>query len=177
LAAGSRLGPAAGFVQKPKTNEVMKNMKYLVGVLLGFLLANGSLARAEDAKDTGAKLYPLDTCLVCGMKLSMMGKPYSFVYEGQTIEVCDASEKAEFDKNPAKYLKRIADAKGKPYPLETCLVCDMKLADMDKPYAFVYHGQEIKVCGKSEEADFAKDPAQYMKKLAKAEAEQKKGKK
>jgi YHS domain-containing protein len=153
-------------LKKPKTNEVMKNMKYLAGVLLGFLLANGSLARAEDTKDTSPKLYPLDTCLVCGMKLGMMGKSYSFVYEGQTIEVCDASEKAE-----------IADAKPKPFPLENCLVCDMKLADMDKPYSFAYHGQEIKVCGKSEEEDFAKDPAKYMKKLAKAEAEQKKGKK
>jgi YHS domain-containing protein len=152
-------------------------MKYIVGVLLGFVLANGSLARAEDTKDAGAKLYPLDTCLVCGMKLSMMGKPYSFVYQGQTIEVCDASEKADFAKDPAKYLKKLANAKAKPYPLETCLLCDMKLADMDKPCAFVYHGQEIKVCGQSEEADFAKDPAKYMKKLAKAEVELKKEKK
>jgi len=53
----------------------------------------------------------------------------------------------------------------KPYPLKTCLVCDMKLADMGSPYVFVYQGQEIKVCDKSEKADFEKDPPKYLKKL------------
>lgn len=57
---------------------------------------------------------------------------------------------------------------GKPYPLQTCLVCGMKLADMGSPCVFVYQGQEIKVCDKSEKADFDKDPGKYMKKLADA---------
>lgn len=59
---------------------------------------------------------------------------------------------------------------GKPYPLDTCLVCDMKLAGMGTPCVFTYQGQEIKVCDKSEKADFDKDPAKFMKKLADAEA-------
>lgn len=63
---------------------------------------------------------------------------------------------------------------GKPYPLPTCLVCGMKLADMGTPYTFVYQGQEIKVCDKSEKADFDKDPARFMKKLSDAEAKPKK---
>jgi len=65
-------------------------------------------------------------------------------------------------------------AKPKPYPLDTCLVCDMKLGEMHKPYAFVYKGQEIKVCDKSEMAEFKKDPQKYLKKLAEAEAKLKK---
>ena len=64
--------------------------------------------------------------------------------------------------------------KPKPYPLKTCLVCDMKLGDMGKPFVFVYKGQEIKVCDKSEKADFDKDPDKYLKKLADAEARLKK---
>ena len=63
---------------------------------------------------------------------------------------------------------------GEPYPLNTCLVCGMKLGEMGKPYVFVYKGQEIKVCNESEKKDFDKDPDKYMKKLADAEAKLKK---
>jgi nitrous oxide reductase accessory protein NosL len=78
---------------------------------------------------------------------------------------------------------RAADDKAKPipYPLNTCAVCGMKLGDMgSKPYTFVYQGREIKVCDKSEEADFKKDPKKYLKDIddavakAKAKADDKK---
>lgn len=71
-------------------------------------------------------------------------------------------------------------AKPIPYPLDTCAVCGMKLGDMGKPYVFVYQGREIKVCDKSEEADFKKDPKKYLKQIddevakAKAKAADKK---
>lgn len=58
--------------------------------------------------------------------------------------------------------------KPKPYPLETCLVSDEKLGEMGKPFAFTYEGQEIKLCCKSCQKDFKKDPAKYVKKLANA---------
>ncbi|HXC98745.1 MAG TPA: hypothetical protein VN048_05340 [Verrucomicrobiae bacterium] len=67
-----------------------------------------------------------------------------------------------------------------PYPLNTCAVCGMKLGEMGKPYVFVYQGREIKVCDKSEEADFKKDPKKYLKDIddavakAKAKADDKK---
>lgn len=67
-----------------------------------------------------------------------------------------------------------ANAKAKPYPLKTCLVCDMQLGDMGKPYVFVYKGQEIKVCDKSEKDVFDKDPDKYMKKFADEVAKMKK---
>ena len=47
------------------------------------------------------------------MKLGDMGKPFVFVYKGQEIKLCDKSEKAEFDKKPDKFLKKLADAKAK----------------------------------------------------------------
>jgi len=90
----------------------MKNMKWIVAMILTVVLLAGFLtaARADDTKSTAPKPYPLDTCLVCGTKLNEMGKPYVFVYKGQEIKVCDKSEKADFDKNPDKYMKKLADA-------------------------------------------------------------------
>ncbi len=58
--------------------------------------------------------------------------------------------------------------KPKPYPLDTCLVSDEKLGEMGKPFAFTHEGQEIKLCCKSCQKDFKKDPAKYVKKLASA---------
>jgi hypothetical protein len=62
----------------------------------------------------------------------------------------------------------------KPYPLKTCLVCGMELGTMGQPYVFTNANQEIKLCSKSEKADFDKDPDKFLKKLADAEAKLKK---
>ncbi len=64
-----------------------------------------------------------------------------------------------------------AEAKGKPYPLKTCVVSDEKLGgDMGEPYVFVHQGQEVKLCCKSCLKDFNKDSAKYLKKIAAAQA-------
>ena len=87
----------------------MKNIKCLLAIVLTATIVAISLtSRADDPKP---KPYPLDNCLVCDMKFGSMGKPYVFVYKGQEIKVCDKSEKAAFDKDPDKYLKKLADAK------------------------------------------------------------------
>ena len=62
----------------------------------------------------------------------------------------------------------------KPYKLDTCAVCGMKLGSMGQPYVFTYKDREIKVCEKSEEKDFLKDPAKYVKDIEAAEAKLKK---
>jgi YHS domain-containing protein len=36
-----------------------------------------------------------------------MGEQASFVYQGQTIKVCCKACIAKFEKNPAKYLKKL----------------------------------------------------------------------
>lgn len=56
----------------------------------------------------------------------------------------------------------------KPYPLEKCIVSDEKLGEMGKPFVFTHEGQEIKLCCKSCQKDFKKDPAKYLKKLESA---------
>ena len=87
----------------------MKNKLILTGMLLLLTFAGF----ADDAKTTPPKPYPLKTCLICDMTLGDMGKPYVFVYKGQEIKVCDKSEKAVFDKNPDKYMKKLAEAEAK----------------------------------------------------------------
>jgi hypothetical protein len=62
------------------------------------------------------------------------------------------------------------DKKVKPYPLDKCIVSDEKLGGMGKPFVFTYEGQEIKLCCKSCQKDFKKEPAKYLKKLKDAEA-------
>ena len=89
----------------------MKNLKFILAIILTVTIVAVSLtSRAEEQK---TKPYPLDTCLVCGMKLGSMGDPYVFVHQGQEIKVCDKSEQAAFDKDPQKYLKKLADAEAK----------------------------------------------------------------
>lgn len=58
----------------------------------------------------------------------------------------------------------------KPYPLDTCIVSDEKLgADPAmKTFVFTHEGQEIKLCCKSCQKNFKKEPAKYLKKLESA---------
>ncbi len=87
----------------------MKFTKHiLTAVLLTGLAAGVLSARADDKK---AKPYPLKTCVVSGEKFegSEM-KPYEFVHEGQTIKLCCKSCLKDFNKEPAKYLKKIEEA-------------------------------------------------------------------
>lgn len=92
----------------------MKNLKYVAALtVVVALVAFAVTSLADDQKGDKPKLYPLDTCLVCGMKLGDMGKTYVFVYKGQEIKVCNESEKKDFDKNPKKYMKKLADAEAK----------------------------------------------------------------
>jgi len=92
----------------------MKSLKYIVALTMAVVLVIFALtSRADDQKTEKPKPYPLDTCLVCGMKLGDMGKPCVFVYKGQEIKVCNESEKKDFDKAPDKYMKRLANAEAK----------------------------------------------------------------
>ena len=81
---------------------------------LGGLAALALSSCATERRAEKPTPYPLETCLVCGMKLGDMGKPFAFVYNGQELKVCDQSEKADFDKAPDPYMKKLAEAAAKP---------------------------------------------------------------
>ena len=90
----------------------MKFTKHiLIAVLLTGLAAGVLSARAADKPaDKKAKPYPLKTCVVSDEKFegSEM-KPHEFVHEGQTIKLCCKSCLKDFNKEPAKYLKKIEE--------------------------------------------------------------------
>lgn len=94
----------------------MKTLKatIVLALMTAMVLGVPFSGLADDQKSEKPKPYPLKTCLVCGMDLGMMGgKAEVFVYKGQEIKVCDKSEKAEFEKHPDKFMKKLAEAAAK----------------------------------------------------------------
>ena len=96
----------------------MKLTNPIKSSLLGFslvlaLLALVSIAAHAEDKKEAAKPYPLEKCIVTDEKLGEMGKPYVFTHEGQEIKLCCKSCLKDFNKEPAKYLKKL-DAAAKP---------------------------------------------------------------
>ena len=64
---------------------------------------------AETAPQKEVKPYPLDTCIVSGEKLGEMGKPHVIQHNGQEIKFCCKDCVKEFNKDPDKYLKKLAE--------------------------------------------------------------------
>jgi YHS domain-containing protein len=66
-------------------------------------------AKADDKK---APPIPdkMTTCPVSGDKLGEMGKPFVFEYKGREVKLCCPDCKKDFDKDPAKYMKKIEAA-------------------------------------------------------------------
>lgn len=70
---------------------------------------------AEPAATTVQAAYPLKTCVVSGGKLDGMGKPVAYVFKqaGQpdrTVMFCCKACIKKFEKEPAKYLAKLAAA-------------------------------------------------------------------
>ena len=92
---------------------------------LTFLLAFGLISCATTPAPAGAapvakvaakkavpKPYPLKTCLVTGDDLDEMDERVSTVHDGQVFEFCCKPCLKKFHKNPGKYVKLLAKAKG-----------------------------------------------------------------
>ncbi|MFN7137843.1 MAG: hypothetical protein ACK4UN_00735 [Limisphaerales bacterium] len=83
------------------------NIKSTVLALAVALLATGA-AHAEEKKAAPAKAYPLKTCIVTDEPLGGdHGEPYVFVHEGQEIKMCCKPCLKKFNKDTAKYLKKL----------------------------------------------------------------------
>ena len=78
------------------------------------ILAATFVARADDVTtSTNKPVKPdlLKTCPVSGDKLGGdMGEPVVFTYKDQEVKLCCKGCKKDFDKNPAKYMKKIRKA-------------------------------------------------------------------
>jgi YHS domain-containing protein len=91
----------------------MKNLKLIAGMILAAALVTFAPSSRADDTNTVSSVKPdlLKTCPVSGDKLGGdMGKPFVFVYQGQEVKMCCPMCKADFDKDPAKYIKKIQAA-------------------------------------------------------------------
>src|ERR1044072_8478056 len=95
----------------------MKSLKFhkMIAPGMAVLALAAVSARAEDKKPA-PKPDKLTTCPVSGDKLGEMGKPYVFEYKGREVKLCCPDCKADFDKEPAKYMKKIEEADKAPAP-------------------------------------------------------------
>jgi YHS domain-containing protein len=90
----------------------MKSLKQLHKFIMtgAVLLALTAITATAEDKKTPPTPDKLTTCPVSGDKLGEMGKPYVFEYKGREVKLCCPDCKKDFDKNPAKYMKKIEAA-------------------------------------------------------------------
>jgi|SRR3569833_2964951 len=83
--------------------------------LLALATVTTMAADKKDDKKPAPTPDKLTTCPVSGDKLGEMGKPYVFEYKGREVKLCCPDCKKDFEKDPAKYMKKIeaADKAGK----------------------------------------------------------------
>jgi hypothetical protein len=105
---------------------------FVLTVLVTVALASPFLGSAADAPKK-PRPYLLKTCIVSGDKLGGdMGAPYVLIYgatktdPGREIKFCCKSCLPDFNKEPAKYLKKIDEAEAK-------LAKDKAATDKPKP--------------------------------------------
>src|SRR4051794_31838726 len=88
---------------------------FLAAPLTGFAADKSAKSDKKSEKtDKSASKYPLTTCVVSGEKLGGdMGDPYVFKQDGKEVQLCYKSCLKDFKKDPAKYMKKIEEAKMK----------------------------------------------------------------
>jgi YHS domain-containing protein len=149
----------------------------ITATLSSFSFAHEGHDHAADAtNDTTAVVdsmakpaYPIDFCIVSDEKLGEMGKPVVKFYEGREVQFCCDMCPKKFEKNQAKYLKKLDDAiiaKEKPtYPLQTCVVSGEELvhSDMGDPVDYIYNNHLVRFCCNMCPAKFEKEPEKYLR--------------
>lgn len=71
------------------------------------------IVRADDAKPK-VKPFTLKNCVVSGDKIGGDGmEPYVFTYKDRQIKMCCKGCRKDFDKDPAKYIKKIEEEEAK----------------------------------------------------------------
>jgi hypothetical protein len=90
-------------------------MKNAVLILATVALAFTPRLRAAETKPAvKGKPYPLKTCVVSDEKFGGdMGEPYVFTYQGREVKLCCKGCLDDFNKEPAKYVKKMEAAEKK----------------------------------------------------------------
>lgn len=92
-------------------------MKYpkitiLITAIAFSLAACGEKDPTETTTDQAASgEYPLTTCVVSGEELGSMGDPVVVEHNGTEVKLCCDQCLDKFNSDPAKYAKKVTDAK------------------------------------------------------------------
>ena len=90
--------------------RLLRLLRPCIALAAATLLPLGIALAADGNATNKPKPYPLKTCIVTGDKLDGdMGKPVVFAYKGQEIKLCCKDCKPKFDKDPATYMKKLAE--------------------------------------------------------------------
>jgi len=93
-----------------------KALKYVAAIVIGAALACQAADKYDSKSDKSAakpKPYTLKTCPVSDEKLGDMGDPYVFTHEGREIKLCCKGCLKDFNKDSAKFVKKIEKAEKK----------------------------------------------------------------
>lgn len=145
------------------------------GSLLGVAALGLAAVPAIAADATDDKEYPIDVCIVSGMKLGSMGDPYVHEHEGRQLYFCCAGCIGTFAENAADYLTKldraIIEKQRATYPLTTCVVSGDKLGGHGPIYDLVYQNRLVRLCCEGCVSDFESEPDRYLKKIDDADKE------
>ena len=90
--------------------KLSRTLALALGLTAAIAFTSVADEKKAESKSEKPKPYTLKTCPVSDEKLGEMGKPYVFVHEGREIKLCCESCKKDFQKDPAKYIKKIEKA-------------------------------------------------------------------
>ncbi len=146
----------------------MNKMMRLASVLTVALAMTTSAREAEQKID-----YPIDVCIVSGMKLGSMGEPYAHEHEGRTVYFCCAGCIGRFEANAEEMLKKydreiIAQQKER-YPLDVCVVSGEELGSHGAIIDVVHGDTLVRLCCQGCLSDFERDPDQFVEKVEEAQ--------
>jgi hypothetical protein len=96
-----------------ESTHTMKKLKNITAITLAVTFLAAPITGFAADKKEKAKPYPLDKCLISDEALDSMGKPFVFVHEGQEIKLCCKSCQKDFNKDKAKYIKKLKEAEAK----------------------------------------------------------------
>lgn len=119
-------------------------------------------------------LYPLASCVVSNEKLESMGGSADVIYGNRLVRLCCADCQKEFQKDPAKYFKKIDEAvikAQKPsYPLKACVVSGEALGSMGDAVDYVVGNRLVRFCCSGCIEKFNQNPTAYLQKLGTEQA-------
>lgn len=119
--------------------------------------------------------YPLRSCIVSNLELGgSMGEPVIQKVEGREIRFCCGGCIPTFEKDPAKYWKKIDDIlfndQLRYYPLDRCVVTGdpLKKDGKDTAHDVIIGNRLFRLASPKAEATLRKDPRKYVAELDKA---------